>query len=267
MLDRMVQEEKLRQRKQRRRLNEKRQKQLVKMQLNMTTPKDIGMDQGGDGLFTTNVKPGRTQIPKPEADYAGHDEVDVDDLDESMTEYETQGEENNEDDSDLDDDERRLRELDRELNEGYEQFLDRMRERDAKLDIKRKREEEGEFKGFSDDDDDDSASSTGDGQGSGADSESESSDEAAIQTMKLRAKQKKKAQKLGLTLDDDENGDSGKVVAGKGVPAKLSKKAAMWFDQPLFKNVASDSEDSDDEEGKHSVSTTAKLISKRKRGD
>ncbi|KAJ1879163.1 AdoMet-dependent rRNA methyltransferase spb1, partial [Kickxella alabastrina] len=89
-LDTLATEEMKRLKKERKRLNAKRQRQLIKLQLNMTTPTDIGMEQdGGDPVFRSDlaIKMSGTRALKDlrEAD-VGDIDVDIDLADDELVE-------------------------------------------------------------------------------------------------------------------------------------------------------------------------------------
>ena len=129
--------------KDRRKENERKQKELVRMQLHMTTPHDIGLDQvgpNGDGAMfnlktagkandSANITDGRMENVEEESDLP----------DESETE-----------ESDVEGDR-----LDRELDSLYEDYQQRKEDRDAKERAKRARKvkETDEWGGLSGSDD------------------------------------------------------------------------------------------------------------------
>lgn len=132
-----------RKKKERRKENERKQRELVRMQMHMTTPHDIGLEQvgpNGDGAMfnikiarkaaeTANITDGRMQIVEEESDVT----------DESETE-----------ESDVEGDR-----LDRELDSLYETYQQRREERDSKERAKkaRKQKEADEWGGLSGSDD------------------------------------------------------------------------------------------------------------------
>ncbi|KAI7820096.1 FtsJ-like methyltransferase-domain-containing protein [Kickxella alabastrina] len=165
-LDTLATEEMKRLKKERKRLNAKRQRQLIKLQLNMTTPTDIGMEQdGGDPVFRSDlaIKMSGTRALKDlrEAD-VGDIDVDIDLADDELVELGSRPIDSDNSYSDADsgdeaggnnvdsDDEQRLQEMEGEMDEMYSEYVSHKRERDAQFDIKRKRaaqEEDAETKG------------------------------------------------------------------------------------------------------------------------
>jgi AdoMet-dependent rRNA methyltransferase SPB1 len=206
----------------RRRENEKKQKEIVRMQLHMTAPTDIGMEQAGpngDGAMF-----GLKAIDKSGAvDKIAKGKMAI------LTEADYKNrdaESESEEDSDPEEDR-----LDREMDSMYAQYQERKSESDAKYRAKksRKEHEDGEWEGFSEDghgsDDDDRLDE---------DSSDESSDDEAPTNRSLLTK-----------LEQDEKKNGG-----------LSKRAAQFFDQDIFKDIGgipeeepeSEAEDDEDEE-------------------
>ena len=91
-------------------------------------------------------------------------------------------------------------------------------------------------------------------------SDSGSNDDAsAIQQMSKSREAKAGSRRLGLKVDESPIPSNNSA----GAPGKLSKKAAMWFDQPLFKGFDASSE----EEEESQSSGKSKLSAKRKRAE
>lgn len=132
-------------RKERRRDNERKQKEIVRMQMNMTTPVDIGIDAatpfgGDDGTFRLKDVD-KAGIGRQITRGRMHTAVEPDRKDEQ-----SEGSEADEDeDGDL---------LERELDSMYEQYQERKEDRDTKARAKRARKEargsddDEEFEGF-----------------------------------------------------------------------------------------------------------------------
>lgn len=132
--------------KERRRNNELKTKEIIRMQLHMTTPHDIGLDQvgpNGDGqMFSAKTAKRAEELVK-----AANAKMEA--IEES---------ENSESDSDLDEDtssDDEADRLDRELDVLYESYQQRKEENDAKLRAKkaRKEKETDEWGGLSGDED------------------------------------------------------------------------------------------------------------------
>ncbi|KAJ2118433.1 AdoMet-dependent rRNA methyltransferase spb1, partial [Coemansia sp. RSA 720] len=204
----------------------------------MTTPADIGMEQdGGEEIFRPSAvvkAKGTAGLDQLNESDMGAIDVENDLADEALVRLGARPVHSDDDeDSDVkdsryeaidsDDESARLERLEQEMDVMYSEFVERKRERDSKYDIKKKRAAEDEFHGFGDD-----GNVSGDGSGSGSNVESdagsdsdsaESGDDEDIRSMMLAAKESKKQ----------------KAQAKKSVV--LAGRAAMWFDQPVFKGV------------------------------
>ncbi|KAF4551133.1 AdoMet-dependent rRNA methyltransferase spb1-like protein [Elsinoe fawcettii] len=187
-------------RKERRKENEKKQKEVVRMQMNMTTPMELGLEQAGpmgeDSIFqlkavdraglTSKVARGKMHsvaVQQPEKE---EEEVDFSE------------------DEDGDD-------LERQLDSMYEDYQTRRESRDAKAKAKRARKEhdDSEFAGFSDQGEQDDED---DGLVEDDDSDASSDDEGTGNLVK--------------DLDNSEQPANG-----------LSKRAAMFFNQDIFDGI------------------------------
>ena len=193
-------------RKERRKENEKKQKELVRMQMHMTTPADIGIEAGGGEDSTFRLKDVdksgdvRRQITR------GRMAVEAP----AKEKDEEEDEESEEDDEDGD-------QLERELDGMYEAFQSRREERDSKARAKRTRiqargEDEEEFEDFD----------TRDQKGAETD---ESSD-------------------ADLVDDDEDVGSEGEgeeiltnLQPKEKQGAGLSGRAASFFQQDIFKDI------------------------------
>ncbi|KAJ2499648.1 AdoMet-dependent rRNA methyltransferase spb1, partial [Coemansia sp. RSA 2052] len=289
-LDSLAKEELKKLKKERKRVNAKRQRQLVKLQLNMTTPTEIGLEQdGGEALFRASEvaeREGAHTVSKlrqsdvssidVERDLADDELVELGarpaNPDDSDSEFESSRNPNGMPSDDADSDEEgqsRLRELESEMDELYTEYVDHKRERDAQFDIKRKRAAEAEFRGFSDDDEDGekkggsgsdaSASDFDNNADSASESELELSEDEEIRGMMREAKQNKVAKRAASARKA--------AAAGPAASVKLGGRAAMWFDQPLFKGVGGIgvNDITDDEDEKPAISGGKRASSKRKR--
>lgn len=137
-LQRLRERESSKSRKERRKENERKRKEILRMQLHMTTPMDIGMEQ--DPMFSLRragsdsardaVASARDPAPESESD-EDESEADTD-------------EENDEDGDNLE----------RELDSMYEQYQERMEGKDSKLRAKKARKayDADEWEGFSESD-------------------------------------------------------------------------------------------------------------------
>lgn len=140
-LQRMREQESTRDKKERRKENEKKRKEIVRMQMHMTTPVDIGMEQIGPGGEDATFSLKRVDRANARDAVVNAREVPV----ESESE-----EESEEEDEDSDAEEDRL---ERELDTMYERYQDRMEDKDSKLRAKKSRKDyqTEEWEGFSED--------------------------------------------------------------------------------------------------------------------
>lgn len=195
-LQRMREKESARDKKERRKENEKKRKEIVRMQMHMTTPMDIGMEQIGPGGEDTTFS--LKKVDRANARDAVVNARDIPAESESEEDSESETEEED-DDGDR---------LERELDSMYEQYQERMEDRDSKLRAKkaRKEYETEEWEGFSDE------------------NKSDASDE------------------------EDEESKSAVTADMTPKSGGLSNNAALFFDQDIFQGVADEEEDDDEEE-------------------
>lgn len=184
----------------RRKENEKKQKEITRLQMNMTTPMEIGMEQAGpngeDAMFqlkavdkaglTSKLQKGKMQVvPVSEKK---DDEFDIEFTDDELGDG-----------------------LEGELDMMYNAYQEKREARDAKIRAKKARKEhdDGEFEGFSDNEEQDSD----DDAGPPVEYDSDSS-------------------------DDEEGGKLITDLDNTAAPANgLTKRAANFFDQDLFKDI------------------------------
>lgn len=190
----------------RRKENEKKQKEIVRMQMHMISPMDIGLEESGpigDGamfsLKTADKDGGAMRrLNRGKMATVSETKQDAED-DENGSSY----------DSDSDGDR-----LDRDLDSMYDQYRERKLESDAKYRAKKARAQRGddEWEGLS-------ASEGSDAESSALEEENDSSsDEEEGDTTQKR---------LIRDLDDTPEDKNG-----------LSKKAAAFFSQDIFKDIA-----------------------------
>ncbi|CAL3969342.1 hypothetical protein PZA11_006088 [Diplocarpon coronariae] len=204
-----------RRKRERRRENEKKQKEIIRMQLHMTVPTEIGMEQAGPNGEGSMF--GLKAIDKSGAvDKIAKGKMAI--LTEADRRRDINGIESDEENSESDDEEDRL---DRELDSLYNQYQERKSDSDAKFKARkaRKEHEDGDWEGFSvgeDDSDDEKLEE---------DSSEESSDE-------------ERPAKRPLLTD----------LQGKDTKAGgLSRRAAQFFDQDIFKDIGGLPEDPESE--------------------
>ncbi|CAI2164310.1 11166_t:CDS:10 [Funneliformis geosporum] len=270
-LERLTKEEQARQKKFRRKANEKRQKNVTRMQLKMISPTDIALDQvdlnGSESLF--NLK----QIDKSgmlktfrKGDMNIVIENEQDDGDIVIDDIDVQKKQNDDtEEMEYIDDENNLSYLEQEMEDLYEQYKEHKAERDAKYRVKKMREENEEWNGNQTlDKEDDCDSDTLDyampRNTNTYDSSSSSEDDSEVESFnsnKVKNKAKKKNKNLLTDLNDDEDEERSQSPSG------LSKKATLFFDHPLFKKVMEEY----DENKEHDQSSLAKKIQNDENND
>lgn len=192
-LQRLREKESTKAKKERRKENEKKRKEILRMQMNMTTPMDIGMEQdttfslrrAGNDSAKAAIASARDPVPESE----------------SEDESETDSDEESDEDGDN---------LERALDSLYEQYQERLEERDSKLRAKKARKayEAEDWDGFSD-------------------SDKENSDDE----------------------DAPGSEAPGSVDAAPPKSGTLSNKAAMFFDQDIFQGLGVDEAEDGNSEG------------------
>ncbi|CAG8639636.1 2838_t:CDS:10, partial [Ambispora gerdemannii] len=263
-LDTLTKEDRLRRKRLRRKANEKKQKSITRMQLKMINPTDIALDQvgpdGGDPLFDLQQvdKAGAIKkVRKGDMDIAlDNDERKQDDgdivIDDSDVQPKKSSNLKNESDEigegdGLESSEDGLIELEAQLDEMYEEYKERKAERDAKYRAKKLRGESSDWdenqKKFDDDDD-------------------EELDKYYDSDSSIISLPKRDRFDDSETSDSSDNDDDEKDINLKSRD-QLSKKAALFFDQPLFKGVIEEVE-KDYESSKDNDKKEDKIDSKDK---
>lgn len=199
--------------KQRRTENERKQKEIVRMQMNMTTPFEIGLEQAGpqgdDSMFALNAvdKAGAlSRIAKGKMATI----VEREKADESSEEEEVTDDEEDH--------------LERDLDEMYGEYVEQRSARDAKYRAKRARHEgdDGEWNGFSDNE------------------KAESDNEELVQDDYSDSSDDEEGPNALITDLDREDRST----------RSLTKRAARFFDQDIFKGIDGlDGLDDDDDSG------------------
>lgn len=137
-LQKLKEQDSKQKRKERRRENERKQKEVIRMQMHMTTPTDIGLEQSGPAgegaMFNIKAADKATENVK-----LSNGRMDV--VEESESEEDVEEDESSDDDGDR---------LDRELDSLYDSYRERREERDAKERAKRARKEKetDDWEGF-----------------------------------------------------------------------------------------------------------------------
>ncbi|KAH8790216.1 AdoMet-dependent rRNA methyltransferase-like protein spb1 [Hyaloscypha finlandica] len=217
-LQALSEKESSRKKRERRRENEKKQKEIIRMQLHMTAPTEIGLEQAGPngegsmfGLKAIDKSGAVDKVAKGKM-------VILTEADPRKDQDSGFGSGDNDEESDNEQDR-----LDRELDSLYEQYQDRKSDADAKFRAKkaRKEHEDNEWEGFSagehDSEDDNEL-------------EEDSSDESSGEEAPAK-------RSLLTNLDSNEKKSGG-----------LSRRAAQFFDQDIFKDIGGLPEEGDEEE-------------------
>ncbi|KAI7886702.1 FtsJ-domain-containing protein [Lichtheimia hyalospora FSU 10163] len=259
-LENLSAEEQARRKRERRKANEKKMKNIYRMQMNMLTPSDIGTEQNmqdGESLFNIrkidkdSVLDAIQSGDMTAADQvAGEEEMDMDmggGLDRSI--FKGRIREMDDDNDMMFDSENENEELEKQLDEEYERYKERRAERDPKFRAKQARKEHDEWHGFDgknknieDDSDSDSDDQSEPEQGNESDSDLEldrmdaSDDDDDVPTFS-----KKKSNSL---LNDLGH----KKSMSKKTSSGLTTAASMFFDSDVFQGMDLDEEDEEEEE-------------------
>jgi len=220
---RMLAQDAASKKRERRRLNERKQKEITRMQLGMLTPHELGMEHDamdGDEMF--GLKP--TQKNGVLTDVLSGAVPEADEDDDSEMEF-------HEDDENADDVDNLEAQLDNMYflplslaKFRYDKYRERKAEINAKYRAKRAREEVDEWDGIGENGDNAETRSSSD-----SDSDTDSEMEIDEEDVKSISTTKRKGN-AGSSLEPTTNG-------------KLSKRAEQFFDQPDFDGIDLDSED------------------------
>lgn len=215
-LQRLQENETARKRRERRRDNERKQKEIVRMQMHMTTPTEIGLEQKGpngeDSMFALAAVDKAGAVEKIARGKMG---LQVQLKEASENEAESDEESDEEEDR-----------LDEELDALYSQYQERKSDSDAKYRAKKARKEhdDGDWEGFSDHD---KSSEEGFEQ-------DESSDDSSGEDEEPKA---------GTLLHPQNNSAQG----SNG----LTRRAAMFFEQDIFKDIGDIGVEDDNDSAVH----------------
>ncbi|TFK89642.1 FtsJ-domain-containing protein [Polyporus arcularius HHB13444] len=252
-LERLNAEAAARAKRQRRRANEVKTRTIQRMQLRMTAPMDIGLEQADPAL-------------------GGHDDMfDLDQgsralrgrVDDDSDSDEDEGEDDDAEDEALDSEEERERKvagLEAELDGMYDAYQEHLRERDAKYKVKESLKNNKAREAWH-----------GIGQG-GSDEDSDVEDGGYEKVMRAKARIGERDSDSSDDSSDEENEAETAPVGGKkrrradvaesGSKSKkartaakleepkaaLSRSAQIWFDQDMFAGLDAEVEDDDEEE-------------------
>ncbi|KAG6842573.1 hypothetical protein C0991_000099 [Blastosporella zonata] len=255
-LERLNAEAAARTKRERRRANEIKTRTIQRMQLQMTAPLDIGLEQqdlslgGQDDIFDLGGTERGLRTK-------GGIERLIGDDDNIAEESEEEVEAVSDDDEVLDSDEERERKtqgLEAELDGLYDAYQDRLRERDAKFKVKEARRTNAELEEWT-------------GIGAKADSDEEDTDEEEGGWDKLQAK---KGDVSDDSSDEEDSDEEPTVMKGVKRPhgvdrtsafkrpklitklqepqtvASTSKAAQVWFSQDIFAGLGEEMGDDED---------------------
>lgn len=233
------------------------------MQLQMTAPLDIGLEQtdptlrGQDDIF--DLDEASKGLRKKGGISALGDEDDAD-----SSEEEAQDEEDEDEALDSEEErERKVGELEAELDGLYDAYQERMREKDAKYMVKearKKSKDREEWAGIREKDSEDEDSDDEEGgydvvqrakarAGEDSDSESDDSDAESDSGFETAARSAKRPRIDDSSLKQRKKARTDPASAPSTSTGPLTRTAQVWFSQGLFEGAGIDDvEDDDDEE-------------------
>ncbi|THH10146.1 hypothetical protein EW145_g1531 [Phellinidium pouzarii] len=257
-LERLNAEGAARTKRERRKANEAKTRTIQRMQLQMTAPLDIGLEQndatlglGQDDVFDLQFAEKKFGKKGSVAGLVGDrdDDADSDDTIDGVVEDDNESVDS--------DEELKVAVLEAELDDLYDAYKDRMNERDAKYMAKeaRRNKEKDEWHGIgTGPKDSDDGSDDGDGgwermeeakaaevEDSSSDSSFDESDSVDTKTDVGRGKKRKRANDASPLLKKTR-------LLSKLDDGKDSRLAHLWFDQDVFKGVNIDDIEEEEEE-------------------
>ncbi|KAL5518879.1 SPB1 [Sanghuangporus vaninii] len=261
-LERLNTEAAARTKRERRKANEARARTIQRMQLQMTAPLDIGLEQsdanlglGQDDVFDLQdtekrIRKGRSAsglLGQMDDEHGGNDsrpEQSVKSVKESDVE---------------DDEEGRIAGLEADLDDLYDAYKDRLNERDSKAKAReaRKGKEKEEWHGFAvnEDDDDEEEEEASEGErgwdameraklDNGESTSSDDDSDSDVESVREPVAKTKKRQ-LGVVTEPPAK--KTKLIS-KSNGSSTSRSAQIWFDQDIFKGVNIDDIEDDEQE-------------------
>ncbi|KAI0034276.1 FtsJ-domain-containing protein [Vararia minispora EC-137] len=272
-LERLNAEATARSKRDRRKANEVRQRTIQRMQLQMTAPMDIGLDQrdsvlaGDEDIFDLGEAE-RDMRRNGAARFARGDAVETDE-----DEDELPSGEGSEEVLDSEDElEKRTRALEDDIDDLYSAYRERLAERDAKFKVKearkkdKVREEEWHGIGAAQDSGEDDSEEEQEGgwdkvQNSKVQDENSSSDEdSSDEDKEPPSIGHKRARLLG---DDANRRKKARLVTDLGAMAHNSRATDLWFSQDVFSGAGdvANIEDSEEDEDQGMLSIGGDSIS------
>ncbi|WVR05247.1 AdoMet-dependent rRNA methyltransferase SPB1 [Kwoniella sp. DSM 27419] len=278
-LKKLQESKQARTKREKKRANEKKAKELLKLQLNMTAPEDLDNNdlalKGEEEIFDLEEGEGEARRRGKSAHKSLGDIVqDADGMDESSASEE---EDESEDESILDSDEERERKtamLEGELDGLYDNYKERMQERDAKWKVKNERAKDRNFDAWHGIREAGSGDEAAAGEASEAesdeggwdllakqkarvgegnsDSETDSEAEEAEELATSTGKKAKRSVAADRPAKPTKNGQLVTSLQDAEKRAQMSRQAQLWFDQSVFKGVgdlaALDGDEEEEEE-------------------
>ena len=226
------------------------------MQLQMTAPLDIGLEQtdavlghGQEDMFDLQYAervPRNKGLPDTDDDDVEEPEESKDDNSSDGEALDTDGEQNS-----------RLKALENDLDGLYETYRERLAERDAKYRVREARQHDKRREEWSGIDKGEAESDTGDEDGgwdemeqrrarsNGSDSSSTDEDEPSSSQLSKRQRPRqpegsRKKARLLTSLEEPQTA------------LQMSRKTDVWFSQDVFNGLGDLSEDDDDDEANSS---------------
>ncbi|KAJ1927564.1 AdoMet-dependent rRNA methyltransferase spb1 [Tieghemiomyces parasiticus] len=269
-LDQLAKSALNRQKRERRRANEKKQRTIMRLQLDMATPVDLADTSGDKSRSLFDLKGAEKRVDIRKLRKADIESIDVDEL-EMSSDGEYLYDPTTNDGIEVDEDygpdsEDELGNLEEELDHMYDEYTRMKRDRDARLRVEQARLQEEEFTGFGDrpvDSDGDADSDENydrnapypggrpsHGDSSDSDDSDDDDDEAHGDAVSddetempiARARTQKRKGPLTVHLDEEESAEAKAAIQAGRLPGK----AALWFNQPMFQGLDDEAEASED---------------------
>ncbi|KAH8120392.1 FtsJ-domain-containing protein [Phellopilus nigrolimitatus] len=249
-LERLNAEAATRAKRERRKANESKTRTIQRMQLQMTAPLDIGLDQidatfGLDQEDIFDLQTAEKNIGKRRSVAGLVGDLDNDDADNDDDVHNGKADDSEKIGSD--DEETKIAGLEAELDGLYDAYKERLNERDAKFKAKeaRKHKEKDNWYGI---------------KAKGSDDEDASSDEEGGGWDRMEEAKEAGDSSSDSDSERGEGGKKRKLVNAASPPAKKtrlvskldgakpSRSAQLWFDQAIFNGVDIDAIEDDEEE-------------------
>ncbi|KAH7931100.1 FtsJ-domain-containing protein [Leucogyrophana mollusca] len=252
-LERLNAEASARTKRERRRANEVKTKTIQRMQLQMTAPLDIGLEQNDASLVGQGDVFDLASAERGTRKRGGITNLVADEeMPEENDESEASEEDKADDEEVLDSDEERekkVAELEAELDGMYESYQEKMKERDAKFRVKQAREKSGrleEWHGIEDKGSEDGDESEVGGwdameDAKGRAGDDSSSDDSDDEDAPAIGQKRKRSEALDRTSNKNL-----RLITKLEEPQPVSRAAQVWFSQGVFDGLEAVDDISDD---------------------